>query len=278
VARFSLPHKFLKDMATRVNFKAIEDFLNDTLIVNTKAVVKVPANLPPVNDYAGTAISAARDEAVSTANSYTDGKRFVFWQPTAPASEGRTEGDTWFDTDADNKPYKWAVGTGWVESPLGNAAIGNLDAGKITAGTLTGRTVQTAASGKRVLLANGSGAESSGEVHFFDETGYDIGMIHGTGNHLEVDLNGGSFLISESGGLSTPSFSHGEGETFSEVPYNTYGHVRAGTYLHAAGLGEVGGLRLQDANGVIYALYVGTNGKLYIKPAGGTAVIVGTQS
>ena len=47
----------------------------------------------------------------ATAQSTADGKIVTFIQASAPTAEGT--GDIWFDSDDDNKPYRWS-GSAWV--------------------------------------------------------------------------------------------------------------------------------------------------------------------
>lgn len=59
----------------------------------------------------GDAVQALQDAA--NAQSTADGKIVTFFQDTAPT--GQTVGDIWFDTNDQNKPYRWD-GTSWVEA------------------------------------------------------------------------------------------------------------------------------------------------------------------
>jgi hypothetical protein len=90
---------------------------------------------------------------------YTDkvaaGKTKSYFQAAQPTGGTYTPGDTWFDTDDDNRIYEWD-GSAWVAVQFGknaiadlaitdakianatisNAKIANVDAGKLTAGTI----------------------------------------------------------------------------------------------------------------------------------------------
>lgn len=83
---------------------------------------------------AATAASAAATAAQSTA----DGKNKVFRQTSAPTATAT--GDLWFDTDDDNRIYRWD-GSAWVANNLGNAALGNLSADKLTSGSINASVI-----------------------------------------------------------------------------------------------------------------------------------------
>ena len=68
-----------------------------------------------------------------------DGKNSVFYQASPPATEGRKEGDVWYDSDGDNAMYKFD-GTQWVLVQFGSNAI---VAGSITAAKLNSQDVYT---------------------------------------------------------------------------------------------------------------------------------------
>jgi hypothetical protein len=76
---------------------------------------------------------ATAQSAATAAQSTADGKNKVFRQTSAPTATAA--GDLWFDTDDDNRIYRWD-GTTWVANNLGNNAIASLSANKITAGTI----------------------------------------------------------------------------------------------------------------------------------------------
>jgi hypothetical protein len=90
--------------------------------------------------YNGTAWVSVQDTAIATAQSAAtaaqttaDGKNKVFRQTSAPTASAI--GDLWFDTDDDNRIYRWS-GTSWVANDLGNNALASISANKITAGTI----------------------------------------------------------------------------------------------------------------------------------------------
>lgn len=89
-----------------------------------------------------TAIAAAQSAANAAAAAATaaqataDGKNKIYRQTTQPSTGPFAEGDLWFDTDDDNKIYRYTSGSWSTAVPLGNNALGNLSANKITSGTI----------------------------------------------------------------------------------------------------------------------------------------------
>jgi len=82
-----------------------------------------------------TAIAAAQS-AATAAQTTADGKNRIYRQTTQPTGGPFAEGDLWFDTDDDNRIYRYTSGSWGVTVPLGNNALGNLSANKITSGTI----------------------------------------------------------------------------------------------------------------------------------------------
>ncbi|TFD09831.1 hypothetical protein E3T26_14480 [Cryobacterium sp. TMT1-21] len=111
---------------------------------------------------AATAAAAADGKAV-TAQSTANGKNKIIFSTSAASGTAYVEGDTWFKTTAALITGQWAFTAGaWAARTIDSLLIANLDAGKITAGiiaaaridatTLQGKTLQTAASGARVVI------------------------------------------------------------------------------------------------------------------------------
>ena len=69
--------------------------------------------------------------AQTTAN----GKNTVYYDDRQPTGGTYKIGDTWFDTDDDNKIYRY-TGTQWSAVTLGDDALASLSASKLTAGTI----------------------------------------------------------------------------------------------------------------------------------------------
>ena len=69
--------------------------------------------------------------AITTAN----GKNKTYHQASEPTGGEYADGDVWFDTDDDNKMYRWN-GSSWAAVVLGDDALESISASKITAGTI----------------------------------------------------------------------------------------------------------------------------------------------
>jgi len=146
------------------------------------------------------------------AQASADGKNTIYRSTTQPTGASYATGDTWFDEDDGNKIYRYN-GTTWVAVQLGgnglaninansintgtlNASlvtVSNLDAGSITTGTLTGRTIRTAASGRRVEVDATNNALS-----FYNAAGTALGHIRPASDY--------SGVIISSGGSATTDF------------------------------------------------------------------------
>jgi hypothetical protein len=84
---------------------------------------------------AATSAAAAATAAATAAQTTADGKNRIYRQTTMPTTGPFTEGDLWFDTDDDNKFYRYTGGA-FSAFSLGNNAIADLSATKLTAGTI----------------------------------------------------------------------------------------------------------------------------------------------
>jgi hypothetical protein len=84
---------------------------------------------------AAVAAAAAATAAATAAQTTADGKNKIYRQTTMPTTGPFTEGDLWFDTDDDNKFYRYTSGA-FSAFSLGNNAIADLSANKLTAGTI----------------------------------------------------------------------------------------------------------------------------------------------
>ena len=134
--------------------------------------------------------AALADQAAQGASLSANGKNAVFRQSTEPTQQVNGAplrvGDIWFDTTAVSKdgftdsngsrPRRYAgpgatVDARWPFFGLSYAAITSLDADRITAGVITGRTLQTSASGNRVVISNND------EIIFYDNQGVPCGRV-----------------------------------------------------------------------------------------------------
>ncbi|QFG12850.1 minor tail protein [Arthrobacter phage Mimi] len=111
------------------------------------------------------AIAAAQQAAVD-ANNLASSKIKVYYQANSPALTGNTFGDTWFDTDAGNKPYVWN-GSAWSSAQDASIAAANTLASSKTktyyqstspalTGNIVGDTWFDTGNGNRISVWNGS--------------------------------------------------------------------------------------------------------------------------
>lgn len=127
---------------------------------------------------ASASVDVTIDAGVALASA--NGKNTIYRQSSQPTGGTYVTGDTWFDTDDDNKIYRYN-GTTWVGFTLGNNAlesisankltagtidasvitVSNLDAGNITTGILTGREINNGSGTFRVTAAGALTATSA---------------------------------------------------------------------------------------------------------------------
>ncbi len=84
-------------------------------------------------------LSAELNENVASIQASANGKNVIYRQPSEPTGGNYKSGDIWFDTDDDNKFYRYQedpVSPGWVGFTLGDNALDSISANKITAGTI----------------------------------------------------------------------------------------------------------------------------------------------
>jgi hypothetical protein len=143
----------------------------------------------------------------ANAQASADGKNTIYRQDSQPSGGTYVTGDVWFDTDDDNKIYRYnSATTTWVGFTLGNNAlasisaskitvgtldaaqvtVSNLDAGMIAVGTLTGSKVRTAASGRRVEVDATNNALS-----FYNAAGTALGHIRPATDQAGVIISSG---------------------------------------------------------------------------------------
>jgi hypothetical protein len=79
--------------------------------------------------------AAAADAAAVAAQTTANGKNKIYRQTTMPTTGPFAEGDLWFDTDDDNKFYRYTSGA-FSAFTLGDGALASLSANKLTAGTI----------------------------------------------------------------------------------------------------------------------------------------------
>jgi hypothetical protein len=84
---------------------------------------------------AAVSAAAAAAAAATAAQTTADGKNRIYRQTTMPTTGPFAEGDLWFDTDDDNKFYRYTSGA-FSPFTLGDGALASLSANKLTAGTI----------------------------------------------------------------------------------------------------------------------------------------------
>lgn len=85
--------------------------------------------------YVGTAWVAKQDASIASALASANGKNTIYRQISQPTGGTYATGDTWFDSDDDNKIYRYN-GTTWVAVQLGGNGLANINANSITTGTI----------------------------------------------------------------------------------------------------------------------------------------------
>lgn len=119
-------------------------------------------------DYRDLTIASASN-AATAAQASADGKTTTFHGPTQPSTVNRKIGDTWFDTDDDNKIYVWN-GTptpSWTATTFGNNAIADFAVtnAKIANGTIQSAKIGSVDAGSMtlgILAADRIGANTIG--------------------------------------------------------------------------------------------------------------------
>jgi len=83
--------------------------------------------------YVGTSWVLKQDSASALASA--NGKNVIYRQTSQPTGGTYAIGDTWFDSDDNNKIYRYD-GTAWVAVQLGGNGLANINANAITTGTI----------------------------------------------------------------------------------------------------------------------------------------------
>lgn len=79
------------------------------------------------------------NDSLAFVQASANGKNTIYRQPNEPSGGTYRTGDIWFDTDNDNKFYRYKEDPstpGWVAFTLGDNALDSISANKITAGTI----------------------------------------------------------------------------------------------------------------------------------------------
>ena len=85
--------------------------------------------------YVGTAWVLKQDGDIASALASANGKNTIYRQISQPSGGTYVTGDTWFDSDDNNKIYRYN-GTTWVAVQLGGNGLANINANAITTGTI----------------------------------------------------------------------------------------------------------------------------------------------
>lgn len=119
--------------------------------------------------WTGSTWSSVQDQSISQAltdaalaQSTADGKIVTFYATSAPTADGI--GDIWFDTDDENRPYRWDGGS-WVDiTPIADVTAGQIGALGMRAGAVSQMGMQTQVGTASVKF------DSSSKVEIIDGT------------------------------------------------------------------------------------------------------------
>jgi hypothetical protein len=131
---------------------------------------------------------------INYAQATADGKNTIYYQASTPTGGTYAEDDIWFDTDDDNKLYRYN-GTAWIGFQLGDNAIEELSADKLTAGTIDARDI---------TVSN----IDAGEITVGELNAVDIGAVDITGATItggSLDIGSGTFEVDNLGNLTATS-------------------------------------------------------------------------
>jgi hypothetical protein len=87
----------------------------------------------------GRNLTLGLSDSLAFVQASANGKNTIYRQPSEPSGGTYRTGDIWFDTDDDNKFYRYKEDPntpGWVGFTLGDNALDSISASKITAGTI----------------------------------------------------------------------------------------------------------------------------------------------
>lgn len=185
----------------------------------------------------GTTWTSRQDGAIATAGGNTN-----YYQTTAPTGGTYKVGDLWFDTDDNNKMYRWN-GTNWSTAvQLGGNALANISASTITAGTLDASVVNVSninagniVSGQITGIAfdNGSGTFKVTAAGALTATSANItGTITATSGSFTGDLYSSNGTI---GGFTIgTNYLSGAGMYLAAATGNcSFGNVTANGFVYA---------------------------------------------
>ena len=150
-----------------------EDILDQTIVTD-------------ISDASDAADAAAADAAaaLSTAN----GKNKIYRQTTQPTGGTYADGDLWFDTDDDNKMYRYSSTPSpvWTGFTLGSNALTNISANKITAGTIDASVITVSNINAGNIVA--------GTLTGISIVGVTISIGGGGAAGMRIDVNGNMWI------------------------------------------------------------------------------------
>jgi len=148
-----------------------------------------------ISDAVADAADAQLDAAAAQLTA--DGKNKVFRQTSAPTATA--SGDLWFDTDDDNRIYRWD-GASWVANSLGNNALASISASKITAGTIDASVITVSnLNAGNISVGNLAAARIATTALNADN------ITAGTITGREINNGSGTFLVTAAGAVTAAS-------------------------------------------------------------------------
>ena len=195
--------------------------------------------------WSGSAWVDRQDTDIAFAQTTANGKNTIYRQTTTPTGGTYTSGDLWFDTDDNNKIYRFN-GTNWSEAvQLGGNALANVNANSITAGTIDASVI---------TVSNiNAGNITTGKIN--------TGLITvstnptATGNTARVEVTSLGFYA-YNGSVATVSITNTGTAVFSGTVNanggNFTGYVTGGTMRFGA-----------DVNGTNDGIYINANNYWY---------------
>jgi len=222
---------------------------------------------------AATAAAAAATAAQTTA----DGKNKVFRQTSAPTASA--VGDLWFDTDDDNRIYRWS-GSAWVANDLGNNALGNLSANKITSGTIDASviTVSNINAGNistgtlnadRIASASITGAKiAAGTITASNITAGTITASQIAASTITGSLIAAATITASNIAANTITASQIAAGTITATQISS-GYIYAGTInANQINAGTLTGFTIQTSSGTTAVILDGSTTSMYFKYLG----------
>jgi hypothetical protein len=225
-----------------------------------------------------TAIAAAAS-AATAAQTTADGKNSVYRQDAQPTGGTYVSGDLWFDTDDNNKIYRYS-GTAWVALQLGGNALANISANSITTGTIDASVITvsniTASNISTGTLAAARIAANSLDVSVLQAGTLRAGTIY-TGDIVASQITSGTItgrtLRTATGGRRVEVDSSNNALSFYNSSGTATGHIRpaddySGVIISSGGSATATFIDSSHPKMLMYAL--GTDGQFSLILNSGT--------